>query len=186
MSNKAFLKRFVLLVSVPLLPLSIGFLAVGITLFMLGNLPVPRFFFSLPTIVSGIVLLYAGLYLENRIRFFFASIFLFLTGALLFLIDIGTIRVHLPSVWPVLMLFVGISFSAAGFINYRRLLAVYLAPAFVFAGLGFFFLLFTTHVITISFTTVVLWWFPFLLIPSLLSFIIWVFQKGRKDRAGDE
>ncbi len=186
MSNKAFLKRFVLLVSVPLLPLSIGFLAVGITLFMLGNLPVPRFFFSIPTIVSGIVLWYAGLYLENRMRFFFAGAFLVLTGALLVLIDIGIVRVHLPSVWPVLMLFVGISFSAAGFLNYRKLLAVYLAPAFVFAGLGFFFLLFTTRVIKISFTTVVLWWFPFLLIPSLISFIVWVFQKGRKDRAGDE
>ena len=85
------------------------------------------------------------------------------------------------------MLFVGCAFSVSGYLNYRKMHAVYIAPAFVFAGLGFFFLLFTTRVITLSFTAVVIWWFPLLLLPSILSVAIWVFRKGKKgDRESDE
>ena len=41
MSTKELFKRVVLLVSIPLLPISIGFLAVGITLMMLGSVRIP-------------------------------------------------------------------------------------------------------------------------------------------------
>lgn len=186
MSTKAFLTRCILLVSVPLLPLSVGFVVVGITLSMLGNVAIPRFVISVPAILSGLLLMSAGLCLKSRMRFHFAATFLILTGTLLFLIDIRTLNIDLPSIWPILMLFLGISFSVSGYLSSRKLLAVYIAPAIAFAGLGFIFLLFTTHVIRLSFTAVVLWWFPILLVPSVLSFIIWVFRKGRKDQAGDD
>ena len=84
MVTKAFLKKCILRVSVPLLPLSIGFLAVGITLLLLGSLSVPRFVFSVPALVSGCFLWYAGMYLKNRARFFFAATFLALAGCLLY------------------------------------------------------------------------------------------------------
>jgi len=184
--TKAFLKKIILRVSVPLLPLSTGFLAVGITLLLLGNYQIPRYLFSLPALVSGGLLWYAGMFLKNRTRFLFAATFLILAGGLLFFIDIGVVSVSLPVVWPLLMLFVGIAFSVSGYLGSGKLHAVYVAPALVFAGLGFFFLLFTTRVITLSFTAVVLWWFPLLCLPSILSFIIWVFRKGHKDRVGDE
>lgn len=187
MVTKAFLKKCILRVSVPLLPLSIGFLAVGITLLLLGSLSVPRFVFSVPALVSGCFLWYAGMYLKNRARFFFAATFLALAGCLLFFIDTGLVQLRLPTAWPLLMLFVGCAFSVSGYLNYRKLHAVYIAPAFVFAGLGFFFLLFTSRVITLSFTAVVIWWFPLLLLPSILSVAIWVFRKGKKgDRESDE
>lgn len=186
MSTKDFLEKCILLVSVPLLPLSVGFVVVGITLIMLGNVSVSHFVISIPAILSGLLLMAAGLCLKNRMRFLFTATFLILTGTLLFLIDVHTVNIDLPAVWPILMLFLGISFTVSGYLSSRKILAVYVAPAIVFAGLGFIFLLFTTRVIRLSFTAVVLWWFPLLLIPSVLSFIVWVFQKGRKDQAGDE
>lgn len=186
MSTKALIKRIVLLVSIPLLPVSIGFLAVGITLMMLGSMRIPGFVFSVPTVLSGLLIGYAGLCLKYRMRFMFAATFLVLSGALLLFLDLFPSGVDLPSIWPVLMLFLGISFLVAGYLNYRSLHAVYVAPAFAFAGLGFFFLLFSTHVIRLSLTAIVLWWFPLLLVPSILVFVVWVFRKGRKDQVDND
>lgn len=183
MSTKELFKRVVLLVSIPLLPISIGFLAVGITLMMLGSVRIPGFVFSVPTLLSGVLIGYAGLCLKYRMRFMFAATFLVLSGALLLFLEFAPSGIDLPAIWPVLMLFLGISFLAAGFLNYRALHAVYVAPAFVFAVLGFFFLLFSTHVITLSLTAIVLWWFPLILVPSILVFVVWVFKKGRADQA---
>jgi hypothetical protein len=184
-STKELFKRVVLFVSIPLLPLSIGFLAVGITLMMLGSVRIPGFVFSVPTILSGVLIGYAGLCLKYRMRFMFAATFLILSGALLLYLDFAPSGIDLAAIWPVLMLFLGISFLAAGFLNYRSLHAVYVAPAFAFAALGFFFLLFSTHIITLSLTSIVLWWFPLLLVPSILVFVVWVFRKGRKDQANN-
>lgn len=186
MLHKIVLKNVVLHVSVILLPLSIGFMAVGITLILLGNLDIPRFFLSIPSIGSGFLLLYAGFCLKNRMRFLFSSSFLLLTGGLFLFRDLGLLYITTSVIWPLLMLFIGISFSVSGAVYYRKLHPVYIAPAFAFAGLGFVFLLFSTSIIRVSIRSLVLWWLPLLLLPSIISFSIWLFRKNRKDKDENE
>jgi predicted MFS family arabinose efflux permease len=75
------------------------------------------------------------------------------------------------------MLFFAIAFAVAGYLHYKRLHPLYVVPAFVFAGVGFLFLLFSTDIIHLSLITVALWWFPLLCLPALVSCIIWAAKK---------
>jgi hypothetical protein len=169
-----------------LLPLSIGFTVVVITLLLLGNFVVPRFILCGISLVSGSFLWYAGSLLNNRLRFFFASTFLLFTGVLLLIIDLNPTFLPLPVIWPLLMLFIAISFIVSGFFHYRRALAMFIVPAVAFSCLGFIFLLFSTKVIPISLTSVALWWFPLFFLPSLTAFIIWLFHQKHTDKSTHE
>lgn len=154
---------------------------VFMTLTLLSDFRVPRFtVFPLCFPAAGI-LWYAGLHLEKRSRFIFASSFLNLTGLLFVCIDFALIPVPLPVVWPLLSLFVGISFSVAGYLRYGKPRAGYVVPALAFAGLGFVFFLFSADIITLSFIPVFLWWFPLILVPALVSIVIWLFRKNGGD-----
>ncbi len=177
MSVKDFVTRITLRISVVLLPLSVGFVAVAVTLLMLMNLELPRYTVAIVGIVSGAFLWHAGSAMHNRIHFLFTATFLFLTGMLFLLIDAGVFPFRFPGVWPLLMLFVGLSFIVSGFFRYHRLSAIFMVPALAFAALGFMFMLFSTHLIPVSFTTVVLWWVPLLLLPALITFVIWLVRR---------
>jgi hypothetical protein len=163
--------------SVTAIPVLIGLLAVSITEVLLGVFVLPPFILPIFSICLGLSLWYVGHILGDRKRFYFGATFLLLTGILLLLIDSGNITLPLFSVWPFLMLFIAIAFAVSGFLHYRRIHALYAVPALVFAGLGFFFLLFSTDIIRFSLVTVVLWWFPLVFLPALVSVIIWAVKK---------
>ncbi len=183
MSVKDFVTKIILRVSVVLLPLSVGFIAVAVTLLMLMNLELPRFTVAIVGIVSGSLLWFAGFTVLKRVPFFFSATFLFMTGMLFLLIDLGVCPVRFPAVWPLLMLFIGLAFIVSGFVRFHRLSANFMVPALAFAALGFIFMLFSTHLIPVSFTTVVLWWVPLLLLPAIITFVIWL---ARRRGANDE
>ncbi len=186
MSRTAFVNRLLLRVSVILLPVSIALVAVAVTLLMLTDVTIPRLSISLIALFSAALLWWAGILIQIRTRFFFASVFLFLTGILFFILDFQLLHVPSRAVWPLEMLFIGCAFVVSGFIQYGRFHVIYMAPAIVFSALGFLFLLFSTEVISVSFASVVLWWFPILLIPSLASLFIWIFRRGKADEADNE
>jgi hypothetical protein len=174
---KNLLKKWIMRVSAVFLPVSIGLIVVAITLLMLGDLHLPRFCLTILSFAFCALLWYSGVNLGNRARFFFAATFLFLTGILTFVIDIGLVTVSFSAVWPFLMMFVGVSFFVSGAIRYRRLHSMYIAPGLAFLGLGILFLLFSFHLIPLSLSTAVLWGFPVFLLPLGVAFIIWFVRK---------
>lgn len=186
MSTNEVIKRLILRLSVILLPVSVGFIMVSLTLAMLIDLHFPRFSISLFSITCGGILWYSGMVFKKRLRFFFAAILLSLTGLFLLLIDVGLVHLPLPGVWPFLMLFIGISLLISGSVVYRRALAVYVVPAVAFASLGSIFLLFSTDIIPGSITSFVLFWIPFLILPTIISVIIWLTRKRLDTRSVDE
>ncbi len=187
MSTKDFIKKLIISCSHILLPASIGFTVVVITLLMLGNLEMPRFMLSGVTFFAGAMLLYAGIQLKNRIRFFFTATFLLLVSILfLILIDLRLVYVPLPMIWPLLMFFIAMSFLISGFFKFRKIQATYIVLAAAFSSLGFVFLLFTTKIITVSFKSIALWWFPLFLLPYVFAFIVWLFQRKKSAKDFDE
>lgn len=182
MSKKETLKKWILRLSAILLPLSVVFTVVTLTLIMLGELRMPRFSVTILSLVPGIILWYAGILIKNRVRFYFAATFLLLTGVLLFLVDLNLMYISLRSIWPFLMFFISVSFLISGFYRYNKVHAMYIVPAAAFFLLGLVFLLFSTRIITVSLASVALWWFPLFFLPTLLTFILWLFRKKHTDR----
>ena len=181
MSAKDVLKKWILRLSSILLPVSLVVTIVLITLSLLSDFRMPRFSVFPFCFLAGSVLWYTGLHLEKRSRFIFAATFLGLTGLLFAGIDFDLIAIPLPVIWPLLSLFVGISFSVSGYLRYGKPRAGYVVPAVAFAGLGFVFFLFSSDIINLSFIPVFLWWFPLILVPTLVSIIIWLFRKNGGD-----
>jgi len=176
-SRKEYLTRIILRISAILLPISLVCFMVAFTFGILGIFVFPRFSISVFSLICGIILWYAGVLLRDRFRFFFTATLLSLSGLLFLLIDLGFIELTLRGIWPFFMLFVGISFMVGGSLRFRRLHAVYIVPALAFAALGFVFLLFSTSLIHVSLVSLVLWWFPLLILPSIVSFFVWLSRK---------
>ncbi len=172
--------------SVIFIPLVMGFVVVLTTLFMLGDFRFSPFVGSICALVTGVLFWYLGLLIKNRARFFFSSTFLILTGILLLLLDLNVVHLSVRETWPLLMLFIGSAFTVSGYLHYRKPHALYIVPSLVFSTLGFVFLLFSTDIIGVPLRSVVLWWFPLLFIPSLVSLIVWLSQRTRVTRSGDE
>lgn len=181
MSTDELLKRSIMRLSTVLLPVSLGLIIIALTLALLGNVHFPRFSVSGFSILCGMLLGHTALVLKTRLRFYLASIFLLLIGALLLFIDIGLVVLPLPGVWPFLMLFLGISFLVAGSLARRRAEAVYVVPALAFAALGTLFLLLSTDLIPVSKTLLALLWCPLLVLPTAVSVLIWLSRKGPKN-----
>lgn len=176
----------ILRISVIYLPLSMGFIAVSITLLLLGNYQMQPFTVSLVALASGVFLWFSGMIIHNRARFFFSATFLFLTGILLLLLDFDILAIPARGIWPLLMLFVGSAFTVSGYLHYRKAHAMYIVPSLAFSALGFIFLLFSTDVISVSLRSLVLWWLPLLFIPSLVSLLVWIIQRKRAVGIGND
>ncbi len=185
MNTKQLLKRLSLRLSTFLLPISVGLIIIALTLAMLSSYRFPRFLIPVFALCCGAFLWYSGVLLENRLRFFFAALFLSLTGLLMLLIDLGAVSLPLRKVWPVLMLIVAFSFLASGYNEYRRPLATYVAPAAAFAVLGAVFLLFSINIIPGSIVTLAFVWLPLLALPSLIAILVWLYRIRRDCRQND-
>jgi len=185
-SRKEYLIKIILRISAILLPISLVCFIVAFTFGMLGIFDFPRFSISVFSLFCGIILWYAGILLRDRFRFFFTATLLSLSGLMLLLIDFRVIELTLRGIWPFFMLFIGISFMIAGSLRFHRLHAVYIVPALAFAALGFVFLLFSTSLIPFSLKSLVLWWFPLLILPSIISFFIWLSQKRHHNHDGND
>lgn len=179
MSTKQTIKRWILRVSAIALPLGIGFLVVVLTLLMLTDIHFPRFSVSPFAIACGLLFWYSAPFLRNRLRFSFAASMLTLTGLLFLFLDFGLVKMPVHGVWPFLMLFVGMSFLVSGSLEYRKAHAVYIVPALAFFVLGGVFLLFSTDIIPLSIMSFVFLWFLLLILPTLISVLIWVSRRRR-------
>lgn len=184
-STKQVFKRWILRVSAILLPVGVGVLIVALTLAMLTDIHFPRFSISFFAIACGSILWFSAPFLKNRLRFSFSAVLLILTGLLLLFIDFGLLKMPIPGVWPFLMLFVGMSFLVSGSLEYRKAHAVYIVPALAFCVLGGIFLLFSTDIIPLSLLSFVFLWFLLLILPTLVSVLIWISRRRRNDGDSD-
>jgi len=129
------------------------------------------FILPLVCLIFGYFSLYVAVLEKRRARFYFSGSFMVLIGLLLLLIDYGILELNLQSLWPVLVLFSGISLVPAGINRYHRAHPVYLVPAITFIALGIVFFLFTTDVITVPLRSFAVWWLPIALLPVIGVFL---------------
>jgi len=182
LSLKPVLKKWILRLSSVFLPSSVALVAVLVTLTLLGDIRFPPFLVSVLSLVFSLLLWYTAVLVGNRVRFYFAATFLFQVGILLLLLDLDLVSIPLPRTWPFLMLFVGLSFLFAGLVRYRKPTAIYLVLALTFCGLGGLFLLLSTGFVPGSLKTVLLEWFPLVLIAAGAGLILWLYSSRHTDR----
>ncbi|ULQ60373.1 hypothetical protein K7I13_03435 [Brucepastera parasyntrophica] len=150
MKIKPRMTKFILRSSAILLPFSMTFIVVLITLYMLMDTNLPRFVLPTITLVLGLLLWATGIILRTRSRFFFAASFHILTAYLLFLDDLGIFGMHSSLLWPFLVIFTGLSFFVAGNMHYGKPHPMYITISVAFFVLGLVFLIFASDIMNVS------------------------------------
>ncbi|MBQ9537737.1 MAG: hypothetical protein IJU95_00575 [Treponema sp.] len=131
----------------------------------------------------GILLLFWSLALSSSSLSLFFGLFFLLIGSVLLLVDSGILPCGFSQLWPTIMIAAALSLFPAGLYKARRVRTVYLFPAIMILLLGIVFLLFSLHVIPISFRVFVARCWPLLIIVSgvVLVVIFYVQQLNAKD-----
>lgn len=124
-------------------------------------------------------------YMENDtkntliIAFGFMLIF---DGLLFGLINSPYCSMGIKGLWPLLFILAGLSFFASDFYIFKRLRTVFLFPSVMLIVLGVFFLMFSLHVIPVSFKQfVVISWPYWLIVLGLILVLVYGMQRI-KDR----
>ena len=110
------------------------------------------------------------------------SFFFLLMGVVLLLMDSGILRYGFSKMWPTIMIAAALSLFPAGLYRARRIRTVYLFPAIMMLVLGIVFLLFSLHVIPVSFRMFVsrCWPLLFILVGGFLVVAFYVQQLNAK------
>ncbi|MFA6856959.1 MAG: hypothetical protein WCR31_07105 [Treponema sp.] len=129
-------------------------------------------------IVCGAFFLYFTMSFTNSSFHLFLGLLLTSSG-ILFCLCIGRIiPCSVKEWWPATVVFTGFSLFASGYYKHRRVLFAYTFPAFTLTVLGGLFLLFSFHVISISFRHFVAFAGPFVLIAAGVFMVsLFLFQK---------
>ncbi|QTQ16942.1 hypothetical protein [Treponema parvum] len=172
----------------PLLYIS---LALGIVFILLGLVLLIVFFaepeelvFSrsaLGLLVFGAVFIYVSIAVNHRAFFLYVGLNLCFFGMLALVLTFNIFRLSLGQIWPLGMVFCGISLIPAGYYRFRRLQTVYIFPSFVLILLGIFFGLFSFDILSVSFSSFVSVWWPTVFI-ILGIVLIGIFQYQRNNR----
>ncbi len=169
------------------LVLALGLLLVLVGLFVfVGNQEsAVKVFAFRPIIVLavGIVLLFCSLAFTGSSFSLFFGLFFFLMGIVLLLIDSGILPYGFSKMWPTIMIAAAFSLFPAGLYRARRVRTVYLFPAIMILLLGIVFLLFSLHVIPISFRVFVArcWPLLFIIVGAFLVITLFVQQLNAKN-----
>ncbi len=134
-------------------------------------------------LVLGIVLLFCSLAFTGSSFSLFFGLFFFLMGIVLLLIDSGILPYGFSRMWPTIMIAAAFSLFPAGLYRARRVRTVYLFPAIMILLLGIVFLLFSLHVIPISFRVFVsrCWPLLFIIVGAFLVITLFVQQLNAKN-----
>ncbi len=178
-THTALIKKYFLRISAILLPAGTGVIAVGVTLMMVFAFTTRPFVLPVICLIFGNMSLYVAVLEKRRARFYFTGTFLLLLGLLTLLVDYGVLELTLTKLWPMLVMFIGLSLIPAGINRYHRLHPIYIVPTTVFIVLGLFFLLFSTDIIKAPLASVAAWWFPLLLLPVLGVVLLWLHQQRK-------
>jgi hypothetical protein len=120
---------------------------------------------------------------DRKSRYLFWGLFLFLTGFLFLLINSGIIPYTIMQLWPVAGLFCGIALLCSGFYRRKRLGVSYLVPSAVLIVLSLLCLLFSMHIISISFRQFAITWWPLCLVIPGITLVVLFFIRGATSSA---
>lgn len=167
--------------------LALGLLLVLAGLFLfVGRLESSDRVFAFRPVISlglGIILLFISLALTGSSLSLFFGLFFLLMGIVLLLMDSGILRCGFSRLWPTIMIAAALSLFPAGLYKARRIRTVYLFPAIMILVLGIVFLLFSLHVIPVSFRVFVSrsWPFLFILVGGFLVVTFFIQQLNAKN-----
>jgi hypothetical protein len=163
-------------------------LAIGI-LCILAGLVLPVVFFSdIPTVslyrcpiimlFLGGLLLYLSLAFTHRAHQLFLGMNLCFSGFLILVFRAGLVTVSFRELWPVCVIFCGLTLVPSGYFRYRTIRTMYLFPAILLIFLGLFFCLFSFHIIRMPLREFISIWWPVVLI-FIGGLLIGTFQYQR-------
>jgi hypothetical protein len=115
---------------------------------------------------------------DRKSRYLFWGLFLFLTGLLFLLINSGIIPYTIMQLWPLAGLFCGIALLCSGVYRRKRLGVSYLVPSAVLIVLSLLFLLFSMHIISISFRQFAITWWPLCLVIPGIALVVLFFIRS--------
>lgn len=121
-------------------------------------------FFNLGVVFCGAAAIYCSLTMYKRAFLFFAGLYLFLVSSFYLLVASGILSVGWDRLWPCGVILSGVSLFFTCLFRHRRLLTAYLFPSVLLVFLGCVFLLFSLDIISVSFRTFFVRWWPFALI----------------------
>ncbi len=115
-------------------------------------------------IVIGVLLAYVAVRIHKAARFIFGAAFLILSGIFLIILASGILNSSIRQLWPIFVIFAGVSLFPAGWFRYRSIQARFIIPMLAFLILGSVFFLFSLGLVPTSFKAFFLEWWPLLLI----------------------
>jgi hypothetical protein len=133
---------------------------------------------SAALILSGSAALYRALTKRLRRWCFFAALCAFFAGSVLLLANAGLLPYSPAKIWPLAVLFCGVSLLGAGFYQRKRPGVSTLVPAVLLLALGFFLLLFSFGVISERFLPFASKWWPAALVLTGTVLVVLFFCRS--------
>jgi hypothetical protein len=117
--------------------------------------------------------------------YLFLGLFLFLTGLLFLLINSGIIPYPytIRRLWPLTGIFCAIALLCSGLYRRKRLGVSYLVPSALLILLSLLFLLFSMHIISISFRQFAITWWPLCLVIPGIALVVLFFIRSSASTA---
>jgi len=131
-------------------------------------------------LLGGILVYIALAFSHHAYQLFLGMNFCFL-GFLMFVIKADFMTVSFRAVWPLCVIFSGLSLVPSGYFRYRTMRTVYLFPAVILVFLGMFFCLFSFHIIRMPLRKfIAIWWPAALICVGTILIGIFLYQKNCK------
>ena len=139
--------------------------------------------------LGGVFLFVAIVKLQKK-SLLCAGLFLLMTGILFFLIETKFIPYSLDALWPVVVIFGGISLFVSGVFVYKGIKTSQFIPSLSLILLGVFCLLFSLDVIDEPFLRLASRWWPIVLIAAgiclIVLFFVWNTHKIQLEDVEDD
>lgn len=132
----------------------------------------------LSMICGAVFLFFTMVFSHNAYHLFFGILFS-LCGFFFTLVANKIVPYTFKEWWPLAVIFIGVSVFAAGCYRKQKVIVKFTFPSLLFVAMGMIFLLFSFHVIRVSFYNFVLIFGPFALMASGV-FMIVLFLLQRK------
>lgn len=134
------------------------------------------------SILAGGFLLYFAFIHNHSFWCFFLGFAFAFCGIFLLMLCEDLTKLQLKDLWPVFVIIAGITTFLSALFSKRKITFSVIIPSLVLILLGIFFLLFSLHVIKISFRFFAAIWWPAILIlaGAILLGIFLYFQSGKR------
>ena len=153
---------------------------IGLLLETTGALHLPGWGFPVLVLAAAGISLWLCIVRGRSAVFLGTGVGLGLSGFVLLATAFGQGISH---TWPLIMVSIGVGLFAYGARRYRGMRISFVVPSFVIVILGFFFSLFSFHIVTVSLAVFVsIWWPVLFIIGGISMFLAWSL-RSRRERA---